>query len=409
MGFVSKTPSGSYRANWRDGTGKQKAKTFRTKKEANTFLSDVESAVNRGTYVDPHAGKVKFGEFAARWLASRSVEARTAERTLSLMRTHVLPRWEDWPLSKIDFMAVQEWVSDLGKHLAPATVAKCHGLVLMILRTAVQARLIAINPAVGVKIPRDRSGDVRPATISRGDFFGKLLPAVPARYRAIVCAAAGAGLRWGECAGLPWSAVDLDKRTLRVVQVAVETHGGIVIRPYPKSRAGVRTVPMPAFLVDELRKLTTDRLVFTNRAGEPLRRSNFRRRIWLPSLVRAGLLGNVAQKGEHKFIATWPDGEGIEWSAEFTTEREAVAHIALKATGGLRFHDLRHSYATWLVTDGVPINVVQRVMGHEQASTTLNRYTHTPDDYADHVRKALADDSLTFQPPGDPQGTDDED
>ncbi|MEH1123721.1 tyrosine-type recombinase/integrase [Micromonospora sp. CPCC 206061] len=409
MGFVSKTPSGSYRANWRDGTGKQKAKTFRTKKEANTFLSDVESAVNRGTYVDPHAGKMKFGEFAARWLASRSVEARTAERTLSLMRTHVLPRWADWPLSKVDFMAVQEWVTDLGKHLAPATVAKCHGLVVMILRTAVQARLIAINPAVGVKIPRDRSGDVKPATISRGAFFGKLLPAVPARYRAIVCAAAGAGLRWGECAGLPWSAVDLDKRTLRVVQVAVETHGDIVIRPYPKSRAGVRTVPMPTFLVDELRKLKTDKLVFTNRAGQPLRRSNFRRRIWLPSLVRAGLLGNITHKSPHKYLATWPDGDGIEWSTEFTTEREAVAHIAMKAAGGLRFHDLRHSYATWLVTDGVPINVVQRVMGHEQASTTLNRYTHTPDDYADHVRKALADDPLTFQPPGDPQGTDDED
>jgi integrase len=40
-----------------------------------------------------------------------------------------------------------------------------------------------------------------------------------------------------------------------------------------------------------------------------------------------------------------------------------------------KFHDLRHCYATWLVSDGVPVNVVQAVMGHEQASTTLNRYT----------------------------------
>ncbi|MFG3691174.1 tyrosine-type recombinase/integrase [Micromonospora sp. NPDC047740] len=44
---------------------------------------------------------------------------------------------------------------------------------------------------------------------------------------------------------------------------------------------------------------------------------------------------------------------------------------------GLRFHDLRHSYATWLVSDGVPINDVAKVMGHEQTSTTLNRYTHS--------------------------------
>ncbi|RLQ03992.1 hypothetical protein EAD96_16845 [Micromonospora sp. BL1] len=52
-------------------------------------------------------------------------------------------------------------------------------------------------------------------------------------------------------------------------------------------------------------------------------------------------------------------------------------------------HDLRHAYATWLVTDGVPIGLVQRVMGHEQASTTLNRYTHTPDDYAARVLAAF--------------------
>ncbi|MEV1287739.1 tyrosine-type recombinase/integrase [Micromonospora sp. NPDC049679] len=99
------------------------------------------------------------------------------------------------------------------------------------------------------------------------------------------------------------------------------------------------------------------------------------------------------------------------WSAEFTTEREAVACVAGKAVGGMRFHNLRHSYATWLVTDGVPINLVQRVMGHEQASTTLNRYTHTPDDYADRVLAAFADPAASLLPlrgesdtDGDPNG-----
>ncbi|TWJ24517.1 tyrosine-type recombinase/integrase [Micromonospora endolithica] len=109
----------------------------------------------------------------------------------------------------------------------------------------------------------------------------------------------------------------------------------------------------------------------------------------MPSLVRAGLLGQVVNTGPHRYRATWPDREGVEWSAEFTTEREAVACVAAKAVGGMRFHDLRHAYATWLVTDGVPINLVQRVMGHEQASTTLNRYTHTPDDYAARVLEAF--------------------
>jgi integrase len=66
----------------------------------------------------------------------------------------------------------------------------------------------------------------------------------------------------------------------------------------------------------------------------------------------------------------------------------------------LRFHDLRHSYATWLISDGVPVNVVSRLLGHEQITTTLNRYTHDARDYADQrVRDVFgdppADDLLT--------------
>lgn len=76
-------------------------------------------------------------------------------------------------------------------------------------------------------------------------------------------------------------------------------------------------------------------LVFTTGTGEPIRRGTFRSRVWKPSLQRAGL------------------------------------------PAALRFHDVRHPYATWLVSDGVPINDVAKVMGHEQTSATSNRYTHS--------------------------------
>ncbi|MEU7753301.1 hypothetical protein [Micromonospora sp. NPDC049171] len=68
-------------------------------------------------------------------------------------------------------------------------------------------------------------------------------------------------------------------------------------------------------------------------------RSNFRRQVWRPSLVRAGLLGQVVEVGPFQFCATWSDREDVEWSAEFTTERKAVDCVATKAAGGLRFHD----------------------------------------------------------------------
>jgi integrase len=185
------------------------------------------------------------------------------------------------------------------------------------------------------------------------------------------------------------------------VRVAVEVAGTVTAKPFPKSRAGRRTVPLPPFVVQLLEAhrdiYAPGQLgeVFTNQAGGPMRRTLFRSRVWRPSLVRAGLLGRVEELGEDKWRALWPDAEGMEWSAELSTRGEAVRHVADRAHGGLRFHDLRQSYATWLISSGVPVNDVQKVMGHEQASTTLNRYTHASADGDRRVRNALADFSLT--------------
>jgi integrase len=203
--------------------------------------------------------------------------------------------------------------------------------------------LIGFNPCEGVRLPPRRRTDADDQVISREQLARLLLPATPVRYRALVALAAGTGLRWGECAGLCWDALDLTAGMVRVIRVAEEVSGHVRLKPYPKSRAGRRSVPLPPFVVEALtdhaRRFgdSTD-LVFVARTGEPLKRGTFRARVWKPSLARAGL------------------------------------------PSSLRFHDLRHSYATWLVSDGVPVNDVARVMGHEQTSTTLDRYAHSTRD-----------------------------
>jgi len=103
----------------------------------------------------------------------------------------------------------------------------------------------------------------------------------------------------------------------------------------------------------------------------------------------------VVALGDEKFRAEWIDAKGIERVVTLASHDEAVAQVAKHAAGGLRFHDLRHSYATWLVSSGVPINDVASVMGHEQTSTTLNRYTRPSDRRDSNVRDAFADFSLT--------------
>src|SRR3954451_18978575 len=147
MGWIVKTPAGTYRVNWRDPAGKQRARTFRTRKEAQRFAAQVEHEVAQGTYVDPHAARrVLLRDYADQWLAGRSVQARTREKSLAMLRTHVLPQWGDWPLAKIDHVSVQQWATDLGNRRAPATVAAAFGVLSRIFDMAVRARLLAANP-----------------------------------------------------------------------------------------------------------------------------------------------------------------------------------------------------------------------------------------------------------------------
>ena len=397
MSFVSRTPEGNYRANWREPSGQQKAKTFRTKTEAKRFLAEIDGSLSRGLYVDPHAGRLLFATHAREWLDSRNDELTTKARDASIMHTHVLPQWGTWPLSKIDHLSVQKWVTELGTRRAPATVAEAHRLTSAVLRSAVRNRLIAFNPCEGIRLARRRRQDTADQVITRSELRSKLLPAAPDRYQAIIATAAGAGLRWGELAGLRLDALDLNRAQLRVIRTVIEVSGHTTFKHYPKSSAGRRTVPLPGWLVPiihthlERYPAPPEAPIYANTVSKPLRRTLFRARVWRPALVQAGMLGTLAVTDDRTVRANWTDTTGATLAKEFTTEREAVLHIAKSCAGGLRFHDLRHSYATWLVDDGVPVNMVQRVMGHERSSTTLDLYTRRTDDHG-RILRALDDD-----------------
>jgi len=140
--------------------------------------------------------------------------------------------------------------------------------------------------------------------------------------------------------------------------------------------------------------------VFPNAVGKPLRRTLFRSRLWRPALVRAGLLGEVTERDGHRFEGRWTDDDGIAGSDCFESYGEAVKAVAARAGGGLRYHDLRHWYATWLVDDGVPPNMVQRVMDHENMTTTLQIYTRRTEHH-DRILDALGAGPATPDEPVD--------
>jgi integrase len=223
-----------------------------------------------------------------------------------------------------------------------------------------------------------------------------------------------AGRPPGAPEGRVLDALDLDAGWVHVRRVAVEVRGAVTSKPYPKSKAGWRDVPLPSFAVDVLRDhietypQSRTGEVFTNTAGGPLRRTLFRSRVWRPALVRAGLLGKVIQEGEHQWRATWSDKAGLEQTKLVTSEHCAVSEVARNQYSGLTFHQLRHSYGTWLVSDGGPINDVQRLMGHEKASTTLNLYVHHQKTLDSRITELFDDFLMTPDPQDDPNNEDED-
>lgn len=117
MGWVLPRPAG-FKACWRDPSGKERSKTFKTEDEAHDHLAKVEREMRRGRYVDPAVRNVLLRDHAARWVKGRAFEDRTNERTMSLLRTHIIPKWGTWPVGEIDHMEVQTWVTELARKIA---------------------------------------------------------------------------------------------------------------------------------------------------------------------------------------------------------------------------------------------------------------------------------------------------
>jgi integrase len=343
---VDRIPSGKWRGTYRDGGGVRHSKTFVTKQAARVWAADREAEVRGGTWQDPKLGRVTVAEWYERWLAARVVEASTAAKNESHWRLYIQPRWGRVKLGTILRLDVQGWVASMqADGVGAETVTQSARLLSSMLNAAVDSNVIPNNPAQGVTLPR---GARQPDRVLSRDELDALLAVLEEPWRTLVDVAANTGLRWAELAGLQVHRLDLLRRQLHVVEV-LRRDG--TLKQYPKSRASQRTVPLPPATVNALAahlvRRPTSGFVFTGAQGRPLDYSHVRSRIWLPALQRADLPDPAP---------TW--------------------------------HDLRHSYATWLIAGGADVGTVRDVLGHESLVVT-NRYTHARPDAAAAVLRAL--------------------
>lgn len=264
--------------------------------------------------------------------------------------SRLAPRWRSVPLIGITRHDVKAWAAELaGDGLAQSRVQRCvHLLSAASLAAAVDAEIIPTNPAsrIGVKV-----GDTTKERFLTQKEAQKLLAELDddSVDEALVSLLIGTGLRWGEAVGLHIERVDLERGIVRVAEVWDNVNG--VMKAYPKSRRQ-RTVPLPKWVAKKLKPLVRGRAdghVFLSDEGQAIDHSNWRRRIWVPAVAAAGVRA-------------------------------------------LTIHDLRHTYVSWLIQDGVPLEEVGRILGHVSPLTT-RRYAHLAETPRELVLAALPDPS----------------
>ena len=347
MASIARRPDGTYRPRYRDERGKEHARHFKRKVDAQRWLDEVTAAVQTGTYVDPKRARTTVGELAPVWLAGKiNLKPTSRARYADVLKTHVLPRWRNVALIGVTHGDVQAWLSELSdRGLAGASVRKAQGVLSGILGLAVRDRRLAVNPALGVALPPMQEKRRRYLTAEQLEALADA--AGPGRVAVLVLGYCG--LRWSELAALRVRHFDLLRRRVLVEEAVTEVDGSRLVWGTPKTH-GRRSVPLPRFLVDELAWTVVtrpaDELAFPSPKGAVLRNRNAR-------------------------------------SAWFDAAARAIGEP------GLTPHELRHTAASLAIKAGANVKAVQRMLGHASAAMTLDRYTDLFDDDLDDVADRL--------------------
>lgn len=355
----SELPSGAVRyvVHYRSPDGRARKKSFKLRRDANNFRTEIEASKTKGTFVDPARARATVGQVAGEWLAGKAnVAASTRERYQDIVNTHVLPKWGDVPLQSVRHGDVQKWVSGIDR--APATVVKIHRVFSQILGYAMKDERLSVNPAKGVSLPRPQAAEKRYLTHQQVE----ALATACGDWGLIVRFLAYTGLRWGELAALRVKRLDFDARRITVAESVTPVEGKMIFSDTKGHES--RRVPMPVFLIGDLLAQVegkeADDLVFTGPRGAVLRAQVFQRAALRDAAISQGLA-----------TAVMNDADEVEWTDVFHP------------------HELRHTAASLAIASGANVKIVQNMLGHKSATMTLDQYGHLFPDSLDEVASAV--------------------
>ena len=352
---------GRYYVPTEDGP-KRKVIYGKTRAEVSEKLTKALSDRANGIVYDNE--NITIGEYLDVWLKRSvygSVRQSTYDRDTNLVNNHIKPVLGSLKLKKLNSAHVQNFYRNrLDTGLSASTVRKIHDILRRGLAEAVDWHLTQRNVADVVKPPRPVPKEI--VALSTDETRRLLDAAAEDRLEALYVLAVHTGMRQGEMLALRWQDVDIENAVLSVRRTLTR-RGGKIAFGEPKTKKSRRSIRLTPQAVDALRahlerqlrdmEILGDHyqdqgLIFTTDTGAPINPSNLRQRSFTPLLKRAGL-----------------------------------PHM--------RFHDLRHTCATLLLSRGVHPKFVQELLGHATIAITLDTYSHVMPSMGDATAKAMED------------------
>jgi integrase len=344
-----------WQARWRHPTNRsiRRERNFESKRAANKWLTTQEHTANDNSWSDPKSAERPFKEL---WEAydqgNHDLQPASRNRNRSAYRTHIEPHFANQRSNTITAEQVQGWIDRLhSQGTKPGTIARARQVLSAVFTRAVDLNILPSNPAKRIKLPHAPKLEQHHLTT---DQVETLANAIEPHYQTAVLTAAYTGLRAGELWALRKQDFLINRRL--VVQRSIDSQG----IPGPTKNHERRSVPLPSWLAELIAQRIDqdahpDDLIFTTPSGTIVDHRNFRQRVFRPAVIKA------------------------------RDEDVTIPPPGTKDRPGLRWHDLRHTFAAWAIEEGAHLVVVKKLMGHESIDTTERNYGHLASGFDDHI------------------------
>jgi len=338
-GTVFHQPNGKWRAQI-SLQGRRLSKVHQTQKQCQDWIRDTKQKIEVGMTYD--ASQITVEKFLSEWLIIKDTEVRkkTIRQYRYLAERYLIPAIGKTILVNLNPPEIQNMYHKyLEEGKGKRTVQVMHAVLRCCLNHAVRLGVINRNPTVAVIPPKTTPKEIQVLDANQIQTMLLISKEHQPEYHALYLLALTTGMRLGELLGLRWEDLDWEKKTLSIKRQLQRDPGKGFIFTAPKTKAGLRAVTLGKNTLEVLKLHSSEYSAY-----------------------------------HHPLIFSFLDGSPL---GERKVQKAFKSLLELAGLPKLRFHDLRHTSATQMLTNGIDVLSVSRRLGHAKTSITLDIYAHS--------------------------------